>query len=165
MYFFFTETWQLNVLKIVLLYTPRFSTLEVAVSDLNYSNVYNRGSQLSVLFSLPNPILNGVTVKTLKSEKPVSKTLLRWNRLRRFVSISSIHVCLSGFSKHVVSLIKLFRQFTSQKAYICQWIEIEFYWGLYEQFRNHFLFLKLISAERLLYCNAIYGVMRPSILN
>ena len=28
------------------------------------------------------------------------------------------------------------------------WFEIKFWWGLYEQFRNHFLFLKLTTTER-----------------
>ena len=127
MYLFFTETWQLNILKIVLLYTPRFSTLEVAVSDLNYWKIYNGGSQLSVLFSFPNPILNWVTIKRLKSERPVSKTWLRWNRLHRFVSIGSIHMCLSGFSKHVGSLIKLFRQFMSQKSMFINELKLNFH--------------------------------------
>ena len=36
-----------------------------------------------------------------------------------------------------------------------RWLEIEFPWGFYEQFKNHFLFLKLISTERLsiLHCD------------
>ena len=76
------------------------------------------------------------------------------------------------------SLIKLLRQFMSQNFFIefpsipslkspmkkklscvllcssmtrfrySKWFEIEILWGLYEQFKNHFLFFKLIWTER-----------------
>ena len=36
-------------------------------------------------------------------------------QIGRFVSRKSVHVGLSEFLKHVVTLIKLFRQFISQK--------------------------------------------------
>ena len=56
----------------------------------------------------------------MKSERPVSKELLCCNRLGQgqFVRIRSIHVGLSGFLKHVVTLIKLFRQLISQTFFI-----------------------------------------------
>ena len=38
MYFFFIGTWRLNILKIVLLYKPKLSTLEVAVT-ISYLNL------------------------------------------------------------------------------------------------------------------------------
>ena len=38
MYFFFIRTWRLNILKIVLLYIPKLSTLDVAV-NISYLNL------------------------------------------------------------------------------------------------------------------------------
>ena len=51
--------------------------------------------------------MNSFIVNRWKSERSVSKAVLRWNRLGRFVRIRSIHVGLAGFLKHVGFLIKL----------------------------------------------------------
>ena len=40
-------------------------------------------------------------------------------------------------------LCSLIRRFKHSR-----WFEIKFWWGLYKQFRNHFLFLKLTVTER-----------------
>ena len=83
----------------------------------------------------------------------------------------------SGFLKNVGTLIKLFRQFMSQKCFIefpsiptlnllwkwsyyrfllyssmtrfyrSSWLKSRFLWWLYEQLKNHFLFLKLMLAQ------------------
>ena len=53
MYFFFIGTWRLNILKIVLLYIPKSSTLEVAVTisylNLHYRNFYDISRQLPLV--------------------------------------------------------------------------------------------------------------------
>ena len=93
--YFFIGAWQLIILKIVLLYIPKLSTLELAVT-ISYLNLH--------YWKFWNPILILVTVKRWKSgksERPVSKALLYWNRLGQFVSIRSIHCGPQGFWKKV----------------------------------------------------------------
>ena len=153
---------------------PKSYALEVAV-NISYLNLalpkfLQPRETINFGFSFWNSILNTVNAKRERPEGPVSKVMLCWNRLGRFVSIRFFETCWS--------LIKLLRQFMSQNFFIefpsipslkspmkkklsyvllcssmtwlkySRWLEIEILWGLYEQFKNHFLFFKLIWTER-----------------
>ena len=52
-------------------------------------------------------IWNSVTVNKWKSERPVSKTILRWKKLGIFTNIKSINESLLRFLKHDGKLIKI----------------------------------------------------------
>ena len=65
------------------------------------------------------------------SESPHSRVILFWKLWGRFVKITPIELRFNGFLKHVASLIKFFRLYESQNAFM------SFSWTSSRQ-TNHF---------------------------
>ena len=156
MYFFFIATLRLNILKYIhtkIIYVR--SSCNYIISEFGIIEVFIISVDKSG-FSFWNPILNSGTVKRWKSERPLSKVLLCWNILGRFVSIRSIHVGLSGFLKYVGTFIKLFRQFMSQTFFI-EFLSIstlKFYCT--SNLKTTFFFSNWSQQKDFLYCIVIY---------
>ena len=96
-----------------------------------------------------------------------------WNVLALWLNFLD-SLCHRNFSKEFSS-IAILKSPMKMKLYVLlcssvsrfkhsRCLEIEFLWGLYKQFKNHFLFLKLNSKERLsvlhcdLHCNKRDGM-------